>query len=375
MSDIPQIAIPTDLLPADGRFGSGPSKVPPEALTGLAATGTDYMGTSHRKPVVKNMVARMQDGMRTFFSLPDDWEVIIGNGGSTLLWYALTFCLIDERSQHATFGEFGSKFAKAATAAPHIGDPMVIDAPVGTRPELVADDSIDVYAFPHTETSTGVMMPVQRPTGATGLVAVDATSGGGGLRWHPADCDVYYLGPQKCFGSDGGLFIALASPAAVERIERLVASDRWIPAGLDLGIALDNSRKNQTYNTPALATIFLTTHNVETMNANGGLDWAAGRSDASAAHLYGWADAHALVAPFAANPSDRSSVVATLNIDDSIDANTIAAVLRQNGIVDTESYRKLGLNQLRIAMFPLVEPDDIVALTGCLDYVIGALAS
>lgn len=375
MSDIPQITIPPELLPADGRFGSGPSRVRVEALDDLAATGTTFMGTSHRKPRVKDIVGRMQDGMRTFFSLPDDWQVILGNGGATLLWDALAFGFIANRSQHLSFGEFSSKFTAVTTAAPHLEDPMVIESATGTHPDPVADESIDVYAYPHNETSTGVSMPVQRPVGAAGLVAVDATSGAGGLRWNTNDCDLYYFAPQKCFASDGGLYIALANPAAVDRIESVKASGRWIPAGLDLATALDNSRKNQTYNTPALATIYLTMHMVEWMNDQGGLDWAASRCDQSAAHIYDWADAHDLASPFVTDLDKRSSVVATIDFDDSVSADTIAAVLRHNGIVDTEGYRKLGRNQLRLSMFPAIGPNEHRKLTASIDHVVGALTS
>lgn len=372
---IPDIKIPADLLPTDGRFGSGPSLVRPEALQALADTGAGFLGTSHRRPNVKNVVARLQDGLSSLFGLPDDWEIVLGNGGSTLLWDALTFCTIDQRSQHLVFGEFSSKFAIAAGAAPHIGEPEVINADVGSHAVAVASD-VDFYAVTHNETSTGVMMPITRPAGTsaeTGLVAVDATSAAGGLRWDPAEADIYYFAPQKAFGSDGGLFLAACSPAAIARIERITSSDRWIPAGLDLGIAAANSRKNQTYNTPALATIFLAVHQVEWMNENGGIEFAAGRSEQSAATVYGWADAHELATPFVTDPAMRSTVVATIDFDDSVSADTVAAVLRANGVIDTESYRKLGRNQLRIAMFPAIEPSNIAALTTCIDHVLGAL--
>ena len=371
---IANITIPTDLLPADGRFGSGPSKVRTEAVEALAATGTDFMGTSHRKDSVKDVVLRLQDGLRQLFSLPPDWEVLLGNGGATVLWDALTFGFIDQRSQHLSFGEFGSKFAKAAQAAPHIGDPMVIESEVGSHPELAADDSIDTYCFTHNETSTGVAMDVARPAGAEGLMCVDATSAAGGMRWSPNEADVYYFSPQKCLASDGGLFIACASPAAVDRIESVSASGRWIPTSLDLKTALDNSRKKQTYNTPALATIFLTMHTVEWMNENGGLEFAASRCDESSAHLYAWAEAHELATPFVTDPAMRSSVLATIDIDDSIVADQICAALAANGIVGTDSYRKLGRNQLRLGAFPAVDPADVRALTDSIDYVVGQLA-
>jgi len=371
---IPNITIPADMLPADGRFGSGPSKVRPEAVDALAATGSSYMGTSHRKDAVKDMVLRMQDGMRQLFSLPDDWDVIIGNGGATILWDSLTFGFIEQRSQHLSFGEFGSKFTSAAQNAPHVSDPMVIESPVGAHPELVSDESIDTYCFPHNETSTGVAMAVARPAGSTGLMCVDATSAAGGLRWSPDQADLYYFSPQKCFASDGGLYLALASPAASERIDAIAASGRWIPAGLDLKTALDNSRKKQTYNTPALATIFMTTHMVEWMNENGGLEFTAGRCDESSAHVYAWAESHELATPFVSDAAMRSSVVVTVDLDDAVSADTVTAVLAANGIVGTDGYRKLGRNQLRLATFPAIDPEDTRRLTDCIDLVIGELA-
>ena len=375
MSDtIPNITIPAHLLPADGRFGSGPSKVRTESVDALAATGTSYMGTSHRKDAVKDIVLRMQDAMRQLFSLPSDWDVIIGNGGATILWDALTFGFIGQKSQHLSFGEFGSKFAKAAQQAPHLAEPSVIESEVGSHPMLVTDESVDTYCFTHNETSTGVAMDVVRPAGASGLMCIDATSAAGGMRWSPDQADLYYFSPQKCFASDGGLYLALASPAASARIDEIAATDRWIPAGLDLKTALDNSRKKQTYNTPALATIFMTMHMAEWMNDNGGLEFAAGRCDASSSHIYAWADAHELATPFVTDTAMRSSVVCTIDFDDTVDANTVASVLADNGIVGTDSYRKLGRNQLRLAAFPAIEPDDIRALTVCIDHVVAALA-
>jgi len=370
----PAITIPSDLLPVDGRFGSGPSKVRTDALTDLAATGTSFMGTSHRQDGVRDVVGRLQDGMRELFALPADWEVVLGVGGATVLWDALTFGFIDRRSQHLSFGEFGSKFAKAAAQAPHLEDPVVIEAEVGSRPDLVADADVDTYCYPHNETSTGVIMPVVRPAGSTGLVCVDATSAAGGATWDTGQADLYYYSLQKCFASDGGLYVALASPAAVERIESIGASGRWIPASLDLVTALDNSRKRQTYNTPALATIFLAAHTVDWMNAGGGLEFTAGRSAESSTHLYEWAEAHPLATPFVSDPSMRSPVVATIDLDESVSAETVCAVLASNGIVGTDAYRKLGRNQLRLSAFPAIDPDDIRALTACIDHVIGELA-
>jgi phosphoserine aminotransferase len=377
---LPDIKIPTDLLPADGRFGCGPSKVRPEAVEALLASadpanGGPYLGTSHRQARVQFEVGALRNGLAELFALPDGYEVILGNGGTTSFWDAATFGLIDQRSQHLRFGEFSSKFAEAAAAAPHLQEPSNLFAEPGSHPLPVADPDVDAYCLTHNETSTGVAMPVQRPEGADGLVLVDATSAAGGLRFDPAEVDVYYFAPQKCLASDGGLWLAAVSPAAVERIERIAASGRWVPASLDLKIALDNSRKDQTYNTPALATIFLAVQQVEWINHNGGLHWAASRCDRSAEAIYGWAEASSYATPFVTDPDMRSHVVATIDLDQSAaDANVVAKVLRANGIVDTESYRKLGRNQLRVALFPAIEPDDVVALTRCIDHVVAQLA-
>jgi phosphoserine aminotransferase len=376
VTDPTSITIPADLLPADGRFGCGPSKVRPEAVQALAAEASSFLGTSHRQPRVQAMVGRLRAGVAEMFSLPDGYEVMLGNGGSTLFWDAATFGLIERRSQHLSFGEFSSKFAAAAKSAPHLEDPVVITAEPGTHPYATPDADVDVYAFTHNETSTGVMMPLERPAGVAAseaLVLVDATSGAGGLRFSPAEVDAYYFAPQKCLASDGGLWIAAVSPAAIERIERLTASGRWAPASLDLSQALDNSRKDQTLNTPALATIFLAVQQIEWVNSNGGLDWAASRCDRSADAIYSWAEATDYATPFVADPAQRSRVVATIDLDDSLDALAISKVLRANGIVDTESYRKLGRNQLRVALFPAVDPDDVVALTRCIDHVAASL--
>ncbi len=369
----PAITIPADLLPSDGRFGCGPSKVRAEAVAALAAEAPDYLGTSHRQPTVKFMVSRLRNAIAELFALPDGYEVLLGNGGTTVFWDAATFGLIDQRSQHLSFGEFSSKFAKAAAAAPFLGDPEIISSETGTHPLPVANPEIDLYALTHNETSTGVAMPITRPDGATGLVAVDATSGAGGLRVDPNQFDVYYFAPQKCLASDGGLWLAACSPAAIERIERIKASGRWIPTSIDLSTALDNSRKDQTYNTPALATIHLAVSQLEWINNNGGLEFAAGRCDRSADTMYGWAEKSEFATPYVADPDKRSHVVATIDLDDAIDAAQVSKVLRANGIVDTEAYRKLGRNQLRVAMFPAIEPDDIAALTGCIDHVVAAL--
>jgi phosphoserine aminotransferase len=371
----PEITIPIDLLPSDGRFGSGPSKVRPEAVEALAKAGQDYLGTSHRQATVRFMVGALRNGLAELLRLPDGYEVILGNGGTTTFWDAAVFGLIDRRSQHLTFGEFSSKFAAAVKAAPFLEEPSIISSDPGTHPEAVADADVDAYALTHNETSTGVSMTLRRPADAADgqLVLVDATSGAGGLRVELAETDVYYFAPQKCLGSDGGLWLAAVSPAAIERIERIAGSDRWIPPSLDLEIALDNSRLDQTYNTPALATVFLAAQQVEWINGNGGLEWSASRCDRSAEIIYGWAEASSFAMPFVTNPDDRSHVVATIDFDGTIDAATLSAVLRRNGIVDTDSYRKLGRNQLRIALFPAIEPDDVAALTACIDYVVGKL--
>jgi phosphoserine aminotransferase len=372
--DTPQIAIPPDLLPSDGRFGCGPSKVRPEAVAALAEAAPTYLGTSHRQARVQFEVGALRNGLAELLALPDGYEVLLGNGGTTAFWDAATFGLIDQRSQHLRFGEFSSKFAEAAAATPHLKEPSFLFADPGSHPLPVADPEVDAYCLTHNETSTGVAMPLQRPEGAEGLVLVDATSAAGGLRVDGDEVDVYYFAPQKCLASDGGLWLAAVSPAAVERIERIAASDRWIPASLDLGIALQNSRKDQTYNTPALATVFLANQQVDWINQQGGLEWAATRCDTSAATIYGWAEASDYATPFVADPDQRSHVVATIDLDAGVvDANVVAKVLRANGIVDTESYRKLGRNQLRIALFPAIEPDDVALLTRCIDHVVAAL--
>lgn len=371
---IPDIRIPADLLPADGRFGAGPSKVRQQAVDALATAAPLLLGTSHRQKPVQALVGRVRSGIASLLGLPDGYEVLLGNGGATLFWDAAVFGLIDRRSQHLWFGEFSSKFAQAADAAPHLESPQILRTEPGDHPLPVTDSGIDAYALTHNETSTGVAMRIRRPKGAKGIVLVDATSGAGGLRVDPGQFDVYYFSPQKCFASDGGLWLAACSPAGVERIERIAASDRWIPAGLDLGIALENSRKDQTYNTPALATLFLLAEQLDWMNGNGGMEFAAGRCDASAAALYGWAEASGYATPFVADPAKRSHVIGTIDLDDRVDAVIVSKVLRANGIVDTDAYRKLGRNQLRIAMFPAVDPADVAQLTRCVDHVVGALS-
>ena len=368
----PAITIPDELRPRDGRFGSGPSKVRPESVRALADVAVSYMGTSHRQAPVRSVVGRIRAGVASLFSLPEGWEVVLGNGGTTAFWDAAAFGLVEARSQHLVFGEFSSKFAEVAAGAPFLEAPEVVAAPFGSpAPAGHATAGVDLYALTHNETSTGVAMPLRRPAGSDGaLVAVDATSAAGGLPWDPAEVDVYYFAPQKCFAADGGLWLAACSPAAVERIEALAASDRWRPASLDLGIALTNSRLDQTYNTPAVATLLLLQAQLRWMLDSGGLDWCVKRSQASSGHLYEWAEARDWTTPFVADPAQRSAVVGTIDLDPSIEATKVSAALRANGIVDTDSYRKLGRNQLRVGMFPAIEPSDVEALTACIDHLV-----
>ena len=369
------IVIPADLRPADGRFGSGPSKVRPEAVAALAATGATYLGTSHRQQPVKDVVGRVRAGLADLFALPDGYEVVLGNGGTTAFWDVAVLNLVRERSEHLVFGEFSSKFAAATAAAPFLADPVVVSSEPGTHPHPRAEAGVDAYAFTHNETSTGVAMDLRRVDGADegALVLVDATSGAGGLPVDVAQTDVYYFAPQKSFASDGGLWLALMSPAAVQRVADVRATGRWVPAFSDLQIAIDNSRLDQTYNTPALATLFLLAEQVDWFNAQGGLAWTTERTAESSRRLYTWADKSDYATPFVTEPSMRSAVVATIDLDDSVAAGAVAKVLRANGIVDTEPYRKLGRNQLRIAMFPAVDPDDVEALTACIDHVVSRL--
>ena len=375
MTSPSDIRIPAELLPRDGRFGAGPSKVRREQLEALLADGSTYMGTSHRQNTVKSKVGEVREGLTSLFNLPEGYEVLLGNGGTTCFWDAATFHLVRQQSQHLNFGEFSSKFATAVKDAPHLNDPQVIKSEPGTHPEAVTDETVDLYGLTHNETSTGVSMKIRRPAGSTGLVAVDATSAAGGLRVDPTQFDCYYFAPQKSFASDGGLWLALCSPKAVARIEELKGSGRWTPAFLDLGIALENSRLNQTYNTPALATIHMLASQIKWFNDNGGMDFSAGRSDRSAEILYSWADASDFATPFVQDPDKRSPVIGTIDFDEAIDAAAIAQVLRANGVVDTEPYRKLGRNQLRIAMFPGIDPEDVAALCASINYIVGALAS
>ncbi len=368
------IKIPDNLKPRDGRFGCGPSKIRPEALAALAASGSSILGTSHRQKAVKNVVHGVREGLQSLFALPEGYEVILGNGGSTAFWDIATMGLIEKKSQHLVFGEFSSKFASCAKEAPFLSEPTVIKTDPGSHPVAIAEAGIDSYALTHNETSTGVAMTIKRPAGTDGaLVLVDATSAAGGLDVDAKEFDTYYFAPQKSFASDGGLWIALMSPAAIARAEKIKASDRWIPAFFDLGIAIENSRLDQTYNTPALVTLMLLEDQIKWMNTNGGLKFAAGRSADSASRLYSWAEKTSYTTPFVTDPAMRSNVVGTINFDDSIDAMAVAAALRANGIVDTEPYRKLGKNQLRVGMFPAIDPSDIDALTASIDYVVAAL--
>jgi phosphoserine aminotransferase len=365
------LRLPDDLKPSDGRFGCGPSKVRPEQLARLASEGAVLMGTSHRQKPVKSLVGRVRSGLRDLFDLPEGYEVVLGNGGSTAFWDMATFGLIRERSQHFTNGEFSTKFAKAAKTAPFVGDPVVVSAEPGTAPEVVYAEGCDLVGWAHNETSTGVAMPVHRPAGSKGaLIAIDATSGAGGLPVRAEDFDVYYFAPQKSFASDGGLWIALMSPAALERVAEISASGRWMPEILSLPTALDNSTKEQTYNTPAIATLFLLSEQIDWMLENGGLPWTVARTKDSSDRLYSWAERTSYTTPFVANPADRSQVVGTIDFDESVDASEVAKALRANGIVDVEPYRKLGRNQLRVAMFPAIEPADVSALTQCVEWLV-----
>jgi phosphoserine aminotransferase len=376
MANFPEIVIPTELLPLDGRFGAGPSKVRPEQIQTLVEKSVSVMGTSHRQKPVKNEVAALRAGIAQMFSIPAGYEVVIGNGGTTAFWEVATFGLIRDRAQFLTFGEFGTKFASSAKAAPFLGEQSVNGGDAGDAPDFVAQPGIDAYCTPHNETSTGVAIPPVRPAGADkdALVLIDATSGAGGLPVDLSQVDVYYFSPQKCFASDGGLFVAIMSPAAIARAEEIKASGRYIPAFLDLMTAIENSRLDQTYNTPAVATVLMMNEQIKWFNSNGGLDWCVSRTKESSDAIYEWAMASEHATPFVADPAKRSQVVATIDFNESIDAEIVAKVLRANGVVDTEPYRKLGRNQLRISVFPAVEPSDVRQLLKCIDFVIAQLA-
>ncbi|GAA5151708.1 phosphoserine transaminase [Amycolatopsis dongchuanensis] len=366
-----ELTIPADLKPSDGRFGCGPSKVRTEQLANLASEGAKYLGTSHRQKPVKSLVGRVRAGLSELFSLPEGYEVVLGNGGTTAFWDAAAFGLVRERAQHFTYGEFSSKFATVTKGAPFLADSIVVKSEPGSAPEIAYEQGADLVGWAHNETSTGVAVPVRRPAGSEGaLVAIDATSGAGGLPVKAEDFDVYYFAPQKSFASDGGLWLALMSPAAVERVGEIGGGDRWIPEFLSLTTALDNSRKDQTYNTPAVATLFLLADQIEWMLSNGGLDWAVSRTKDSSTRLYEWAEKTSYTVPFVKDPALRSQVVGTIDFVDEVDAAEVAKTLRANGIVDVEPYRKLGRNQLRVGMFPAIEPDDVSALTACIEYVV-----
>ena len=375
MSEQAEIVIPAGLLPSDGRFGSGPSKIRDAQVEALSAAGRSLLGTSHRQAPVRNLVQRIREGLAALFGLPDDYLVVLGNGGTTAFWDSLAFGLISQRSQHLSFGEFSAKFARVTQAAPWLANPSVLAAEPGTHPAPQAEPGIDAYALTHNETSTGVAMPIRRVPGADdgALVLVDATSAAGGIAVDPTEFDVYYFAPQKCFGSDGGLWIALLSPATLERTEQLAASGRYIPESLSLQVAIDNSRLQQTYNTPAVATLVLLAEQVDWMLGNGGMAWTTQRTATSSGILYDWADKSPMASPFVADPAQRSQVVATIDFADRVDAIALSGTLRANGIVDTDSYRKLGRNQLRIGTYPAVEPADVEALTACIDYVLERL--
>jgi phosphoserine aminotransferase len=370
----PDIALPPELVPVDGRFGSGPSKVREHAVVTLAQIGPRYLGTSHRREPVRSVVRRIRDGIGELFALPEGYEVLLGNGGSTLFWDAAAFGLVEARSSHLVLGEFSSKFAAVTRGAPHLAEPEVLETEPGAVPQTLDTVEGDIYAYPHNETSTGVVVPLHRPDGSDALVVVDGTSAAGGMRMAPERFDTYYFAPQKCFASDGGLWFACLSPAAIERVERIRTSGRWIPPTLDLAIALDNARQDQTYNTPALATLFLVANQIAWMQEQGGLEWAAGRCETSATRVYDWAERRPWATPFVKDPAFRSPVTATIDFDQEVDATAIAAVLRANGIVDVEPYRKLGRNQLRIACFPAIEPDDVAVLTQAIDFVVSRLS-
>jgi len=375
MTTSTQLEIPQALLPADGRFGCGPSKVRAEQLARLAGESAAIMGTSHRQKPVKELVGRVRDGLAQLLGAPAGYEVALGNGGTTAFWDAAAFGLVRERALHLTYGEFSRKFADVTRRAPFLGDPIVVEAAPGDAPAPVADASADVIGWAHNETSTGVMVPVVRPEGAgDALVLVDATSGAGGLPLDATQVDAYYFAPQKSFGSDGGLWLALLSPAAIARIEQIAATDRWIPDFLSLDTALTNSRLNQTLNTPAIATLVLLADQVDWMLERGGLDWCVARTTGSAQTLYGWAEASSYATPFVADAAKRSLVVGTIDLDEAVDGARVAATLRANGVVDVEPYRKLGRNQLRVAMFPAIEPADVQALTACVDWVVERVA-
>jgi phosphoserine aminotransferase len=375
LTDTATVTIPAELLPQDGRFGCGPSKVRPAQIDYLASVGRTVLGTSHRQAPVRNLVGEVRNGLADLFSLPEGYEIILGNGGSTAFWDIAAFGLVRDRAQHLAFGEFSAKFGSVTQKAPFLGDPTIIKGEPGTLPTPSAEPGVDVYAWAHNETSTGVMAPVNRVKGADegALMLIDATSGAGGLPVDIAESDVYYFGPQKCFAADGGLWLAAFSPAALARVDEIAASGRWVPDFFSLPTAISNSRLNQTYNTPAVSTLALLSNQISWINDQGGLNWAVKRTADSSSRLYAWAEATAYTSPFVAAPSARSLVVGTVDFTDQVDAASVAAVLRANGVVDVEPYRKLGRNQLRVGMFPAVDPDDISKLISSIEYVVSQI--
>jgi len=375
LSDTATVSIPTELLPQDGRFGCGPSKVRPAQVDYLASIGRTVLGTSHRQAPVRNLVGQVREGLADLFSLPEGYEIILGNGGSTAFWDIAAFGLVRQRAQHLAFGEFSAKFGSVTQKAPFLGDSTIIKGDPGTLPVPSAEAGIDVYAWAQNETSTGVMAPVQRVEGADegALVLIDATSGAGGLPVNVAESDVYYFGPQKCFAAEGGLWLAAFSPAALSRVDEITASGRWVPDFFSLPTAINNSRLSQTYNTPAVSTLALLSNQIGWINDQGGLDWAVKRTTDSSSRLYEWAEATPYTSPFVADPSARSLVVGTIDFSDEVDAASVAKVLRANGVVDVEPYRKLGRNQLRVGMFPAVDPEDISKLISSIEFVVGQI--
>jgi phosphoserine aminotransferase len=376
LTDTAIVTIPAELLPQDGRFGCGPSKVRPAQIDFLASLGQTVLGTSHRQAPVRNLVGEVRRGLADLFRLPDGYEIVLGNGGSTAFWDIAAFGLVRERAQHLAFGEFSAKFGSVTQKAPFLGDSTIIKGEPGTLPTARAEAGVDVYAWAQNETSTGVMAPVNRvhDVDEGALMLVDATSGAGGLPVDIAECDVYYFGPQKCFAAEGGLWLAAFSPAALSRVDEIAASGRWVPDFFSLPTAISNSRLNQTYNTPAVSTLALLANQVGWINDNGGLDWAVKRTTDSSSRLYAWAEATGYTSPFVADPSARSLVVGTVDFTDEVNAASVAAVLRANGVVDVEPYRKLGRNQLRVGMFPAIDPEDISKLISSIEYVVGQIS-
>ena len=376
------ISIPKNMLPSDGRFGCGPSKIRGKQIEALSEAGHTLLGTSHRQTPVKHVVASIREGLAEYFAIPDGWQVVLGNGGASAFWEVACASLISRKAAFGSYGSFSGKFAASAAKAPFLEEPVVFKAEYGSCAIPEYTEGVDAYCWAQNETSTGVAAPVQRVAGSLdqhALTLIDATSGAGGLPIDIAQTDAYYFSPQKVFGSDGGLWVAILSPDAVERAEaversaELEGARRWVPPFLSLTQALANSKKDQTLNTPAIATLVMLNEQVKWLNNKGGLDWAATRCAKSADTLYQWAERSDYAKPFVTDPAIRSHVVVTIDLDESIQASTVVAVLQDNGIVDTSGYRKLGRNQLRIGVFPSVKPSDVEALTHCIDYVVERL--